>query len=64
VGQKTPDSASYSTDAGWLQRLGLDCVLFGPGDIAVAHQPDEYVPAEDLVRGRRLLEGLVRRFCG
>jgi acetylornithine deacetylase len=64
VGQKAPDSASFATDAGWLQRLGLDCVLFGPGDIAVAHQPDEYVPAEDLVRGRRLLEGLVRRFCG
>ena len=31
----------------------IPTVLFGPGDVRVAHMPDEYVPLEELARGRR-----------
>jgi acetylornithine deacetylase len=64
AGGEAPATESYATDAGWLQRLGLQCVLFGPGDIAVAHRPDEFVTVDDLSAARRVLGGVIRRACG
>lgn len=63
VGQKAPRTVAYSTDAGHLQELGLECVIFGPGSIEVAHQPNEFVPEADLDAARRHLGGLVEHFC-
>jgi len=64
AGEPAEPAADYATDAGWLQMMGMDCVLFGPGSIRVAHKPDEHVPLADLVRARALLERLVDRCCG
>jgi acetylornithine deacetylase len=64
VGQDRDASVAFATDAGWLQRLGLDCVIFGPGSIEVAHKPNESLPKSDLVAARGLLERTVRHFCG
>jgi acetylornithine deacetylase len=63
LGQREPRSVAYSTDAGHLQELGLDCVIFGPGSIEVAHQPNEFVPAAELAAARGHLAGLVAAFC-
>lgn len=63
VDQDETVSASYATDAGWLQSLGLDCLLFGPGSIEVAHRPNEHLPKDDFARAPALLERLVERFC-
>jgi acetylornithine deacetylase len=58
------EAAAYATDAGWLQAMGMDCLLLGPGTIAVAHNPDELLPIEQLVTGRAVLERLVATCCG
>ncbi|MBI4161068.1 MAG: acetylornithine deacetylase [Acidobacteria bacterium] len=63
TGQRDTAAVSYGTDGAWLQRLGMDCVVFGPGSIEVAHKPDEFLPKEDFVRGRAHLERLIARFC-
>jgi len=63
VGQRTGGSVSFATDAGWLQRLGMDCVIFGPGSIEVAHQPNEHLPKDEFAAARGLLDATVRRFC-
>ncbi len=63
IGQGDTLSASYATDAGWLQSLGLECVIFGPGSIEVAHRPNEFVPAEELRRGADLLQALIHAHC-
>jgi acetylornithine deacetylase len=39
-------------------------LLFGPGDIRYAHQPDEFVPIEDLLSVTRTLVLTALRFCG
>ncbi|MGE0480147.1 MAG: M20 family metallopeptidase [Phycisphaerae bacterium] len=54
---------SFASDGGWLQQLGLDAVLCGPGDIAQAHQANESITLQQLHEGRRLLEQIIRRFC-
>lgn len=56
-------AVSYASDAGVLQAMGLQCVLFGPGSIEVAHRPNEYVPIDEFNRARSIIERLVARFC-
>ncbi len=63
VGQEHGATVSFATDAGWLQQLGIDCAIFGPGTIEVAHKPNEHLPKEELAAARGLLERTVRRFC-
>ncbi|HUP20507.1 MAG TPA: acetylornithine deacetylase [Gemmatimonadota bacterium] len=57
-------SVSFATDAGWLQRAGFECVVWGPGSIEVAHKPNEWVPVADLDRAREVLARAVARWCG
>jgi acetylornithine deacetylase len=56
-------SAPFGTDGGWLSRLGLDCVIWGPGSIEVAHKPNESLPVAEFVRAGELLTRLVHRAC-
>lgn len=63
TGQTRTKAVSYATDAGWFQSLGLDCVLFGPGSIEVAHKPNEYVPKDQFHRAGEILQSVVTRFC-
>ena len=39
---------AYGTEAGLYQAAGIPSVVWGPGDIAVAHRPDEFVEVGDL----------------
>jgi acetylornithine deacetylase len=63
VGQRETATVSFATDAGWLQRLGMDCVLFGPGSIDAAHRPNEHVPKADLAAARAVLERAIAGCC-
>jgi acetylornithine deacetylase len=57
-------AVAFATDAGWLQRWGLDCAVFGPGSIEAAHRPNEHLLKADLQAARRVLEATVAAFCG
>jgi acetylornithine deacetylase len=43
--------------------MGMETVILGPGDIAQAHQPDEYVSLERLQPMVTILKRLIHRFC-
>jgi acetylornithine deacetylase len=64
IGQDDDIGVSYCSDGGHLGRLGMECVLFGPGDIAVAHRPDEFVPIADMQAARGHLQHLIALQCG
>jgi acetylornithine deacetylase len=63
VGQHESHSVMFASDAGWLQRAGFECVLFGPGSIEVAHKPNESLPVDEFRRAGEVLEGLIRKSC-
>jgi acetylornithine deacetylase len=54
----------FASDAGWLQNVGFDCVLLGPGNIQVAHRANEFLPAEEFRRAGEILDDLIHRTCG
>ena len=41
---------SYGTEAGLFQQMGVPSVICGPGDIAQAHRPNEFVALEQLAQ--------------
>lgn len=63
TGQRESQTVSYATDAGWLQTLGVQCAIFGPGDIATAHRPNEHVPLAELTKAREVLGRVIERSC-
>jgi len=63
VEQDDTASVYFATDGGWLQASGFECVICGPGNMDVAHRPNEWIGAADLERGGRVLDGLIQRFC-
>ncbi|MDV6319527.1 acetylornithine deacetylase [Chromohalobacter sp. HP20-39] len=42
------EAVAYATEAGQFQHAGLPTVICGPGSIAQAHQPDEYLEVAQL----------------
>lgn len=63
VRQLTGDNArhvvSYGTEAGHFQNAGYSAVVCGPGDIAQAHQPDEYIEKSQMDAGESFMRKLV-----
>ena len=49
---------SYGTEAGQFQAEGYSCVVCGPGDIAQAHQPDEFCTVEQFEAGWAFMDRL------
>jgi acetylornithine deacetylase len=41
-------TAAFASEAGQFQGAGISAVLCGPGDIAQAHQPDEFIALEQI----------------
>ena len=64
TGQTETQAVSFSSDAGVLSDLGLDCILFGPGSIEVAHKPNEYLPKRELMRAGEVLDRLIAQTFG
>ena len=56
-------AVSFATEGPFLQKLGLETVVLGPGSIRQAHQPDEYLAFDQIERGVALVRRLIGRFC-
>ncbi len=56
-------TVAFATEGPFLNALGCDTVVFGPGDIDTAHQPNEWVAVDKVLRMRGILRTLIERFC-
>lgn len=58
-----PEAVAFATEAPYLQQLGMDTIILGPGDIAQAHQPDEFIALDRLQPTVELLRDMIKSVC-
>jgi acetylornithine deacetylase len=61
---RPPGVVSFGTDGGFIAEAGISTVVFGPGSMQQAHQPDEYIAEADLADGLTFLDRLLEDLCG
>jgi acetylornithine deacetylase len=60
-GTASADKATYGTEAGLFFNAGIPTVVCGPGDIAQAHAPDEFIELDQIAACEAFIENLVAK---
>ncbi|MEW8467520.1 MAG: acetylornithine deacetylase, partial [Candidatus Thiodiazotropha sp.] len=56
-------AVAFGTEGPYLNSMGMETVICGPGSIDQAHQPDEYLPLKRIQPAISLVQSLIRQFC-
>ena len=56
-------TVAFGTEAPFFQALGMETVVFGPGAIDQAHQPNEFIDRAQFQPTRDALGALITRYC-
>ena len=56
-------SVGFGTEGPFLQKLGMDTIILGPGNIDQAHQPDEYMSTNMIEPCIDVLQKMIRHHC-
>ena len=56
-------AVNYATEAPFIQRLGCQTIVMGPGSIAQAHQPNEFLAHSEIAKTHLLLTQLIKHYC-
>ena len=56
-------AVAFGTEAPFFSELGIETVIMGPGSINQAHQPDEYLPMNQIRPAIELIQNLIQRYC-
>ena len=59
TGDNATHVVSYATEAGQFQEAGYSAVIVGPGNIAQAHQPNEWLAVSELEAGEAFTDNLI-----
>lgn len=57
------ESVAFATEAPFMQQLGMQTVVMGPGSINQAHQPDEFIPLNHIEPAVKIVRGLIEKYC-
>ena len=64
ITMKPSGTVAFGTEAPGMIALGAEAVVFGPGDIRVAHRSGEFVPVAELEQCVTILRQTIEKFCG
>jgi acetylornithine deacetylase len=56
-------AVAFATEAPFLQQLGMETIVMGPGSIDRAHQPDEYLELDQIQPCIALLQQCIHHYC-
>jgi acetylornithine deacetylase len=63
TGERDIGKVSFATEGSQFQRAGIPTVVCGPGSIAQAHKPNEFVTLDQISRCETFLRRLMERMC-
>ena len=58
------ESVAFGTEGPFYNDMGIETVILGPGDIDVAHQPNEYLQINRIEPMINILSKMLNHFCG
>ncbi|WP_105166831.1 acetylornithine deacetylase [Pseudoalteromonas sp. T1lg23B] len=56
-------AVNYCTEAPFIQQLGCETIVMGPGSIEQAHQPDEFLAMEKVAPAQQQIRRLINELC-
>ena len=56
-------AVNYATEAPFIQQLGCQTIVMGPGSIDQAHQPNEFLAHSEIIKTDLLLKKLINHYC-
>ncbi len=63
LAQQPSTPVAFATEAPFLQQLGMQTVVMGPGSIDQAHQANEFIALEQIEPAVNVIEKLIRQCC-
>ena len=64
AGTNEAGAIAFGTEAPCYQQAGMSVVVFGPGSIAQAHKPDEYIALDEIASCVEFMRRLMRELAG
>jgi len=56
-------AVNYATEAPYIQQLGCQTIVLGPGSINQAHQPNEFLAHSEIEKTEQILVEMIQRYC-
>ena len=56
-------SVAFATEAPFMQRLGMETIVMGPGSIDQAHQPNEFLARDQIDPAISMIRDFIIKFC-
>ncbi len=56
-------AVNYATEAPFIQKLSGQTIVFGPGSISQAHQPNEFLAEDQISKTLNILTQMIQRYC-
>lgn len=61
--RKQAETVAFATEGPFLNQLGMETLVLGPGSIDQAHQPNEFLALDQITPMQNLIRSLVQRYC-
>jgi len=62
VGADTTKAVGFCMDGPFVAALGVEVVIFGPGEPELCHKPDEYIEIDDLEKAVEYYKNIILKF--
>ena len=56
-------AVNYATEAPFIQQLGCQTIVLGPGSIDQAHQPNEFLAHSEIDKTDAILTKMIQKYC-
>lgn len=60
---KSAATVAFATEGSFLNQLGMETLVLGPGSIDQAHQPNEFMDLDQITPMQTVIRSLVERYC-
>ncbi|MBJ7536912.1 acetylornithine deacetylase [Marinomonas transparens] len=61
--ERSATTVAFATEGPFLNQMGMETLILGPGSIDQAHQPNEFMALDQIQPMQQVIRGLIERFC-